>query len=161
VRRLLEIGFGSGIFLPELAERCDELYGIDVHDDVDKVQSCLHGCGVAATLSKQSASNLDFPKCFFDVIVSVSTLEFIESIDRAVVEIDRVLTPAGRLICVMPNKSALLDFALHVVTGEDAERDYEGRRERVLPALRKHFRVTQRRAFSPIYVAYELEKLSG
>ena len=31
IGRLLEIGYGSGVFLPELSRRCDNLYGIDPH----------------------------------------------------------------------------------------------------------------------------------
>ena len=30
-QRLLEVGYGSGIFMPELKQYCDELYGIDLH----------------------------------------------------------------------------------------------------------------------------------
>src|SRR5690606_26267525 len=30
-RRLLEVGYGSGIFMPELARTCEVLYGLDTH----------------------------------------------------------------------------------------------------------------------------------
>ena len=30
--RLLEVGTGSGIFLPELSKHCRDLYAIDIHD---------------------------------------------------------------------------------------------------------------------------------
>ena len=36
-RSLLEIGYGSGIFLPELARHADNLVGIDVHEYRDYV----------------------------------------------------------------------------------------------------------------------------
>jgi ubiquinone/menaquinone biosynthesis C-methylase UbiE len=158
VQRLLEVGFGSGIFLPELARKCTDLYGIDVHDEVDQVESRLEHYGLAAKLSRQDAATMDFPNEFFDVIVSVSALEFIDDIKSAARQLARVLVPHGRLIAVMPNKFALLDFALHAATGEDAERDYGGRRERVLPSLLEYFRVIRRKTFFPIYAAYEFEK---
>lgn len=159
VHRLLEIGFGSGIFLPELARRCDELYGVDVHSEVDTVRDRLRHCGVGAELSRQDAAQLDFADGFFDVVVSVSTLEFIDDIERAARDFARILSSQGTLVAVMPNKSTLLDFALHAATGEDAERDYGGRREHVLPALLEYFRIRRRKVFPPIYAAYELQPL--
>jgi ubiquinone/menaquinone biosynthesis C-methylase UbiE len=156
VHRMLEVGYGSGIFMPELAKRCEQLYGIDVHPEADPVQARLLQCGVQAALSRQDAADTNFPDQFFDAIVSLSALEFIERIDDAATEFLRLLKPGGRVIAVMPAKSAVLDFALHAVTGESADRDYGNRRERVLPALLKHFRIKRKKSFFPIYNAYEL-----
>ena len=155
-RRLLEVGFGSGVLMPELAKRCGELHGIDVHPSVDHVNACLAAQGVSAMLSRQDAAHTSFPDHFFDAIIAVSALEFIESIEDAASELSRILSREGRLITVMPRKSRLLDAALHLATGEDAERDYQGRREHVLPALLKHFRIARKKSFFPIYTAYEL-----
>jgi ubiquinone/menaquinone biosynthesis C-methylase UbiE len=156
--RLLEIGFGSGIFMPELALHCNELYGIDVHCQVDAVQDRLMRCGVKAELSQQDAASPTFADGFFDAIVAVSSIEFIDDIERAASEFMRILVPGGALITVMPGKSALLDLALRVATGESAERDYGDRRERVMPALLRHFRVDRVKRFFPIYTAYRLVK---
>jgi len=157
VDRLLEVGFGSGVFMPELAEHCKELYGIDIHTEVQRVQEHLEHAGVHAALSKQSAADkMMFEDGFFDVVVAVSALEFIDRIDDAAAELARIIAPQGRLIAVMPRKSRMLDLALRVATGEDAEHDYEGRRERVVPALRKHFDIRRTKSFAPVYTAYEL-----
>lgn len=153
--RMLEIGFGSGVFMPELARRCDELYGIDVHEEVSAVEDSLEACGVRASLSRQSATQMTFDDRFFDCVVSISALEFIDRIEGAAEELARVLRPEGRLVAVMPGKSPLLDFALRVATGESAESDYGDRRERVIPALERYFHIVQTRSFSPIYKAYE------
>jgi len=160
VHRMLEVGFGSGVFMPELARHCEELYGIDVHAEVANVQSRLAECGVAAITSRQDAAQTDFPDNFFDAIVALSALEFIERIDDAAREFARILAPQGRLIAVMPGKSAFLDFALHAMTGESAQHDYGTRRERVLPELRNYFRVVRKKSFPPVYTAYELEPAS-
>lgn len=153
--RLLEIGFGSGVFMPELTRRCDELYGIDVHGRVAEVEARLEECGVHATLSQQSATQMNFNDGFFDSIVAISALEFIDGIEAASAELARVLAPGGRLVAVMPGKSPLLDFMLKVATGEEAKRDYGDRRERVIPQLEKYFRIVQTKSFSPVYTAYE------
>src|SRR5579859_4421348 len=55
-RRLLEIGYGSGVFMPELSRRCDELYGIDVHQKHEQVTVSLSQNGVMARLFSGSAS---------------------------------------------------------------------------------------------------------
>ena len=154
--RMLEVGFGSGVFMPELSRHCDELYGIDVHEGVPEVQARLDACGVRASLSQQSATSLNFEDAFFDTIVAISALEFIDGIEDAAAELTRVLKHDGRLIAVMPGHSPLLDFALRVATGESAKRDYGDRREHVMPVLDSYFRVTQVKRFLPIYTAYEL-----
>jgi len=157
VHRMLEIGFGSGVFMPDLASRCDELYGIDIHTHVEEVRAALAERGVAATLSRQDAAHMNFPDTFFDAIVSVSALEFIQNIEEAAREIARVLKPGGLLVGVMPAKSAVLDFALHTLTGADPHEDYGERRERVIPTLLQQFRIVRTLRFVPIYTAYALE----
>ena len=159
VGRMLEIGFGSGVFMPELRTKSEELYGIDVHDEVANVKANLSTRGTQAELSRQSAEQTNFPDRFFEVAVAVSSLEFIPNIGDAASEIWRILAPCARLIAVMPAKSRILDFALRMVTGEDAERDYEGRRERVLPAFQKYFTIAKARRFFPIYTAYEFSPI--
>lgn len=157
-QRLLEVGFGSGIFVPELASRCDDFYGIDVHSRVDAVIQKVHKAGQAVHLSRASACHTHFTSGFFDAIIAVSALEFIDDIESACRELVRIVKPGGRLFAVMPRKWALLDLALRLVTGEEAQRDYGDRRELVMPALRSHFRIVQRRK-TPIYLAYELEPI--
>jgi ubiquinone/menaquinone biosynthesis C-methylase UbiE len=160
VHRLLEVGFGSGVFMPELARRCDELYGVDVHSRVYEVQTTLEACGVLASLSKQDAANMTFPDRFFDAIVAVSALEFVQDINATARELARVLAPGGCCIAVMPRKSPLLDSMLRLLTGESAQRDYGPRRERVLPAMQRYFRITGQAKFPPVYTAFRFEHIS-
>jgi ubiquinone/menaquinone biosynthesis C-methylase UbiE len=158
--RLLEIGFGSGVFMPELSTRCGELYGIDIHPFVEQVEETLRERGTHATLSRQSAAQLHFPNGYFDAIVSVSALEFIDDIGAAAREAARVLTAEGRLIFVMPAHSRLLDAALRTLTGADPQKDYGNRREGVLPALLEHFRIERKATFAGVYMAYSLQRAS-
>jgi SAM-dependent methyltransferase len=163
VPRLLEIGYGSGIFLPELAECCDELHGIDVHSCSAEVMDKLRGQGVDATLVCGSAAELPYEDQSFDCLVALSSLEFIRDIGLAARELHRVLRPDGRLIFVTPASNLVLDGALRLLTGESARQDFEGRREGLLPTLEQHFIVERRNAFptlvpSPLqlYRAYRM-----
>jgi ubiquinone/menaquinone biosynthesis C-methylase UbiE len=139
--RILEIGYGSGVFLPELARRCDELFGLDVHSRNDEVARILDARGVRASLATGSVTATPFESGAFDRIVAVSTLEFIDDLPAACAELTRILKPNGALIAVMPGSSPILDAGLKFFTGKTAEQDYRGRRDKVMPALRKHFDV--------------------
>jgi SAM-dependent methyltransferase len=136
---LLEIGYGSGIIMPELAKHTRRLTGIDIHPHNREVADLLASRGTHADLHSASMTNIPFPGASFDCVVAVSAMEFVDDIDGACKEIRRVLKPGGEFLLVTPGKSALLDFGLWVLTREDAKRDFAGRRERLLPALERHF----------------------
>jgi len=146
-RRVLEIGYGSGVFLPELATVCDQLYGVDVHGKAREVSEVLERHNVKARLVSASAELIPFWTSTFDCVVAVSALEFVPDLDAVCLEIKRVLEPKGSFITVTPGHSPLLDWGLKVFTGEDAERDFGNRRERVIPTVRRHFGVRRETRF--------------
>lgn len=159
--RILEVGYGSGIFLPELADHTNELYGIDIHDKHAEIESILKVYGISASLSKAEVSHLPFPSDYFDTVVSVSTLEFVDDLPDAVQEIKRVLKKGGSFLLVMPGTSPLLDLGLYIATGESAERDYQDRRRYVLPELKKTMALEAVKKFPsliPIYTAFSFSK---
>jgi ubiquinone/menaquinone biosynthesis C-methylase UbiE len=158
---MLEVGYGSGIFLPELADHTKELYGIDIHDKHAEIESILKVYGISASLSKAEVSHLPFPSEYFDTVVSVSTLEFVDDLPDAVQEIKRVLKKGGSFLLVMPGTSPLLDLGLYIATGESAERDYQDRRRYVLPELKKTMALEAVKKFPsliPIYTAFSFSK---
>ena len=148
--RLLEVGYGSGVFMPELATRCTELFGIDPHSRHELVTGILAHRGVKANLASGTVTKLPYADTFFDCAVSVSALEYVENVDAACRELGRVLTPTGALILVTPGHSRLLDVALKLITGEDAADNYAGRRERLISALLNHFHLQDERNFPPV-----------
>jgi ubiquinone/menaquinone biosynthesis C-methylase UbiE len=150
VGRLLEIGYGSGVFMPELATRCEELFGIDVHPFAAEVQSRLKEHGVTAELGSGSAEELPYAPSTFDAVVAVSSLEFVPDAAAAAREIRRVLKPGGCLVLVTPGHSPLVDWGLRVLTGASAKQDYAGRREQLMPALESQFACDAKRTFPPV-----------
>lgn len=147
--RLLEIGYGSGVFMPELARRCDALHGIDAHERSDGVVRVLAAHGVAASLRRGSAEKLPHPDGHFDAVVAISAFEYVPDVAAACGELQRVLRPGGRFVVVTPGSSPLLDLALKLTTGESASQ-YDDRRQRLLPALRSHFAVDAELRFPPV-----------
>ncbi|MGH7757605.1 MAG: class I SAM-dependent methyltransferase [Vulcanimicrobiaceae bacterium] len=151
VGRLLEIGYGSGIFMPELADRCVELAGIDVHDFAPQVAEQLRTSGVIADLHKAGAERLPFESNSVDVAVAVSSFEFIPDLAAACREISRVLHPGGRLIVVTPGHGPVLDAALRLFAGTNAKSEFGDRRARIIPTLLREFRLDATRAFPPLF----------
>jgi ubiquinone/menaquinone biosynthesis C-methylase UbiE len=143
--RLLEIGYGSGVFLPELAGFCDELHGIDVHHHHDEVAATLARAGVRAHLATGSMEVLPYADGFFDAIVAVSTLEFVPDLEAGCREARRVLRPGGTFVVVTPGISPVADLGLRLLTGKSARKDFADRRQGVRPLLRRHFRVERER----------------
>jgi len=138
---LLEIGYGSGVFMPELSKRCERLYGVDVHDHTGSVADALAAQGVTVRLETAPAERLPFDDDSLDAIVTVSSLEFVDDVECAVAEMARVLRPTGVAVVVTPGHSPVLDLGLRLLSGERAEDTFQGRRQRVIPALVDHFRV--------------------
>ncbi len=163
--RLLEIGYGSGIFLPELTRYGNSIYGIDIHNKQHKVAKILAEINISAELVSGAAEKMPWPDSFFDFIVAVSTMEFVSDLEVVCGEIIRILKPGGSFFMVTPGKSAILDFGLKFFTGQSAKKDFDNRRDLILPAICNHFNIKQKKNwpacchFSPlnVYTAFELE----
>ncbi len=160
-QRLLEIGYGSGVFLPALHARTRALFGIDIHDRNTAVEDALARINVNAELHCGDSSRLPFPDSFFDAVVGVSCFEFIEDLDRAMQEVCRVMTPNGAFVAILPAQSKLIDAGFRLLTGKDPEEDFRGRRQRVVPTLLHYFQAEEVRFWPPrpaipLYTAYRL-----
>lgn len=160
--RLIEVGYGSGVFMPELSRFCRELYGLDIHDKTKGVTAALAHNGTHATLVSGSVTSMPFPDGFVDCIVAVSALEYVDDVETACKEMRRVLRPGGILVLVTPAESPLLDAGLKLL-GEDPRENYVDRRKRLIPALLRHFSLRETRrgpaltAWAvPVYTALRL-----
>ncbi len=164
IGRLLEIGYGSGVFLPELAKRCDELYGIDTHQAAASVSRNLSRHRVAAKLSCGSAVALPFEDRSFDCVVAVSCLEYVDPFEQAAAEITRVLKPDGVLVFVTPGNSPILDLGHYLLTGCRAQEHYGRRRDALVPtllnALTVQSDITAPRIGSSLFTLYRAMRVS-
>jgi SAM-dependent methyltransferase len=141
--RLLEVGYGSGVFIPQLARNADDTFGADVHANGAAVSATLARHGSPARLLRASAGALPYRDGAFDTVVTVSTLEFVPDVAAAVGELVRVTRHGGRLVIVTPGQSALLDLGLRVLTRERAEDTFQGRRSLVVPAIERSARILE------------------
>jgi SAM-dependent methyltransferase len=140
--RLLEIGYGSGVFMPELARHCDDLHGVDPHPMRSEVQSALAAQGLTPTLKTATVESLPYEDNTFDCAVSVSTLEYVPDITAACQELRRVLRPGGTLVVCTPGSTSIWDLPLRLLTKQGPDQ-YADRRERLQPTLRSQFTPTR------------------
>lgn len=104
-RRLLDAGFGGGVFLPELARRTDELHGVDIHNQIEDVKRTADLEGITVHLRRASVMATGYPDAFFDCVVCISVLEFIDNLPGAIAEIRRIAAPKGTIVLGFPGEN--------------------------------------------------------
>ena len=118
---LLEVGYGSGIFLPELARHADRLVAVDVHPESARVQDMLRRLEVDAELRRASLFELPFEEGEFHGLVCVSVLEHLTELDRALDELRRVLRPGGVAVFGFPTRNPFTDAFLRLARYDPRE----------------------------------------
>jgi SAM-dependent methyltransferase len=106
---LLDVGYGSGIFFPELARRADRLVGVEVHGEEARVGDALRELGVDVDLRSGSILELPADDGEFDAVVSLSVLEHLRELGGALRELRRVLVPGGVGVLGFPVRQPLTD----------------------------------------------------
>jgi len=161
---LLIVGYGSGVFIPTLAEYSTNIYGIDIHNHIDDIKKVLSAYSIQANLLSASAHNMPIPDNFFDAIVSISAMEFFNDLENSCLEIKRVIKKVGCLFVITPGYSKFVDLGLKILTGKSADVDFEDRRQKVIPTLMKYFEVKEKLyfpkySFIKLYTALRLAPL--
>ena len=111
--RILEIGFGTGHCLVEIARAVGaegKVYGIDISDEMlARSRKLIEEMQLNANveLSCGDAENLTYPENMLDGIFTSFTLELFDTpaIPRVLAECRRVLKPGGRLVVVALSKA--------------------------------------------------------
>ena len=137
---LLEIGYGSGILLPELSQRCRHLVAVDIHRQFDQVHAMLEAEGVEASLRYGDVRSLPFQDAEFDAVVCVSVLEHLVDLDAAVGEMCRVSRSPGVAIIGFPVRNTVTD-AFYRLVGYDPVAIHPSSHRDILAAIRARLRV--------------------
>jgi ubiquinone/menaquinone biosynthesis C-methylase UbiE len=166
VNSLLEIGTGSGIFLPQLSKYCNELYACDIHNNYENIERLCNLYKIKNFhLSQQNIEKTSYPDNFFDVIVAVSVIEFVKDLQKAFVEIKRILKENGIFLTVCPMKSDLLDFFVSLYSTKKPKEDFINPRELIPHELERSFKIIDKGymipiigRYFPVYTHYKLCK---
>lgn len=100
--RALEVGYGSGSLLPNLARDTDELHGIDLDAEPATVRTMLAERNCSATLVQGTVHQLPYADAYFDLVVCFSVFEHLADYATALREVRRVLAPGGLFLLGMP-----------------------------------------------------------
>lgn len=117
-KKLLDVGCGGGSYASEFLQKGYEVYGIDISSEmIEQARKLLSEEGLIqhAHFSQGDIENLSFSDNFFDVVCSAGVLEYLETDDKAVKEIFRVLKPDGIAIITLNNKRGYGNFVRSIL----------------------------------------------
>ncbi|HET7363650.1 MAG TPA: class I SAM-dependent methyltransferase [Burkholderiales bacterium] len=114
--RLLEVGCGPGIMLPDLLAMGFDVRAIDVSAEmIRRAEQRMTGHPLArrCRLAVGDVERLEFGEGAFDAVLAMGVLEYLPASDGALREMVRVLRPGGHLVLTVPNRAA----AYHLASG--------------------------------------------
>src|SRR2546423_9838856 len=100
--RILEVGVGTGISLPDYA-RSNAIVGIDISAPMLRKAAervAEHGLSNVQALAVMDAQHLAFPNNAFDVIVAQYVITAVPDPEATLDEFARVLKPGGEIVLV-------------------------------------------------------------
>jgi len=98
--RILEVGVGTGISLPDYSRR-NRIVGVDISEAMlEKARHRVTAVGLAhvEALEVMDAERLNFPDDSFDVVVAQYVVTAVPNPEAALDEFARVLKPGGEII---------------------------------------------------------------
>ncbi len=113
-RRALEIGPGSGVYLPALAAVATEVVGADIEDAYLSRLHPIEREHPNLRLVHDDIRNSSFADGYFDLILCSEVIEHIAESPRVFDELHRILTPSGVLIMSTPQKYSPLELCSKV-----------------------------------------------
>jgi arsenite methyltransferase len=116
--KILEIGFGSGLFIKKYASHVARIAGLDLSEEMVNMARSINKKLIEsgkAEFIQGNASSLPWGDNEFSVVVGIETFFFWQEPMKSLMEIYRVLAPGGRLVLEMAwNKEDGLDHAVDV-----------------------------------------------
>lgn len=115
--RVLDIGTGTANYLMDLARMGLDCTGLDIAPNMLRFATgkCLRA-GLPVKLVLARSENLPFPPDYFDLVLSVTALEFFEDPLASVEEMRRVCRPGGRVVIGVLNSWSVWALRRRILT---------------------------------------------
>ena len=101
--RILEIGVGGGQLLMELHARGNEVFGVDLSQEMLAAVVARGGNALAGSLATCDMENLCFRDGSLDAVVAAGVIEYLPSASQALAEISRVVREGGIVVLSIRN----------------------------------------------------------
>jgi SAM-dependent methyltransferase len=140
-KRVLDVGFGSGVSFLNLSEMYEEIHGIDLSCAVEEVAQAFATRGLRTYLRDGNVLDLPFPDGHFDTVMLVSILEHLKpaELEVAFSEIRRVLVPGGQVVYGVPVERPLMVWMFHLM-GHDIRAHHFSTEKDVREAAGRHLK---------------------
>jgi len=148
-KSVLEVGYGSGILLPSLAQMADRVTGVDLASDPEVVGANLRRLGVQCHLIKGNLLEVTFDKEGFDLIVAISVLEHIQDLEPVFERLHELLTPSGYLLVGMPRVDKFMEKAFASIGFKGIEQHHVTTYKMCIEAATPWFRLVKRAHLVP------------
>ncbi len=115
VETLLDIGCGPGTMTKQLSDLGQQVWGLDISADmIEHARACWREKETAGEVVFEvgNAENLRFDTGYFDAVVAVGVLRYLESLEKGLEEIYRVLKPNGIMVVTFYYRFSLHWFVM-------------------------------------------------
>jgi len=130
--RLLEVGCGPAVMMPELLAMGFEAHGIDVSGEMirrARQRMTGHPLEKRCSFSVDDVERLHLAEGSYDAVLCMGVLEYLPRYSRALAEISRVLKSGGTAVLALPNRASAYHVARAAYVSLRAfERRLRGRR---------------------------------
>jgi ubiquinone/menaquinone biosynthesis C-methylase UbiE len=110
---VLEVGCGAGFMAVALAQREFRVYAIDSSDGmIEQARSNAAEAGFTDRFSLDVGDvySLAFEDGFFDLVIAIGVIPWLERPELAIQELSRVMRPGGHLIITTANRAGLVSY---------------------------------------------------
>jgi ubiquinone/menaquinone biosynthesis C-methylase UbiE len=130
--RLLEVGCGPAVMMPELLAMGFEAHGIDVSGEMirrARQRMAGHPLEKRCSFAVDDVERLQVPEASCDAVLCMGVLEYLPRYARALAEMARVLKPGGIAVLALPNRTSAYHISRAAYVGlRSFERRLRGRR---------------------------------
>ncbi len=135
--RLLEAGFGNGMLFPTYNQLAKEVYGIDIHGKEKEISKIFKG-----NFLYGSIYDIPFNDNYFDCVVSLSVIEHLADMDKALKEIGRVAKKGGDIIIGFPTDNFLITLFFLIKKSPALKEHINGPKE-IMKKISNHYNIVK------------------
>ena len=103
-KKILDIGCGPGIMVDYMIEKNFEYHGVDISEKMIDVCNKKYSNIESVKFSIGAIEAIKYPDNFFDIVIVMGVVEYVDKDLNAIKELARVVKPQGTVIITLPNK---------------------------------------------------------